>query len=189
MNLVLRYVSEHGTRVRQRVARTMPGPFLVRLTVWVAAGIALAFAYPIELVMAPSGALSIAAAALLPALLPRTAMVTAIACGVVLGWLIDTGAYGAPVTMSRVLPMTAALYLMHSGAALAAVLPYDTVVSPGLLVRWLLRSSGVIAGTTVFGVLAFVGADLAGDRGYLAASIGGVVVVGVLTWVLVRKLG
>jgi hypothetical protein len=103
------------------------------------------------------------------------------------GWLAATTYYAEPLTGWRLVAMAGALYLTHTGAALAAVLPYDTVVSPGVLAGWALRALAVVASTAVLGLLALVGAVVLGDRTSLLAALVGVAAAIPLAWLLARR--
>jgi hypothetical protein len=139
-----------GTGVRDRaldfvamVRRTAPGPALTRLAAAVAAMAAL-------VVAAPSGLRSVAwygVGAVVAAgagLFPRTRWITIVLLLAVIEWLVATIGYGGEVTLARTGLLAAALYVTHSAAALAAVLPYDAVVAPGVLLRWLIRTGAIV---------------------------------------------
>jgi hypothetical protein len=166
-------------RARLVAARTMPGPLLVRLVVWVSGFVAVALPFPPDVLFDARGIAILLAVAALPAVGPQTRVVS-------VDWLAATTYYGETLTAWRLTVMAGALYLVHTGAALAAVLPYDTVVSPGVLGRWLLRTAAVIAATAVFATLALAGAGLLGDRTSVVAAVLGVAVVVPLGWLLAR---
>lgn len=181
-----------GLRLRliewgQMARRATAGPLLVRLTGTLAAGVAIAEA-------APSGTLgSSQAAALVPAafgvgLFPRTRWVSLVALGCVFSWLIATVGLDEDVTAARLGTLAAALYLMHSAAALAAVLPYDTIVAPAVLLRWGLRTLLVLVGSIAFdlaGLIALSGLD---EIPTLLAPIAGSLVAAALAGVLAWQL-
>jgi hypothetical protein len=77
---------------------------------------------------------------------------------------------------------------VHTGAALAAVLPYDAVVEAVVVARWLLRA-GTIVVVGVGGAVAgmFAVADLATET-YLAATLAGLIPVAALVWYLAARL-
>ena len=85
------------------------------------------------------------------------------------------------------LPDSQSLYAVHTGAALAAVLPYDAVVESVVVARWLLRS-GVIVVVGVGGAVAgmFAVVDLS-NHTYLAATLAGLVPVIGLVWYLADR--
>ena len=186
MRELAEYFSSRIHRVHDMSARAMPAPMLVRVAVWFWAAVALAFAMPGELLLSLRGGLALLAVAMLPALLPRTRMVSLMLFTAVVGWLVTTVVFEEPITTWRLVGLAGALYLVHSGAALAAVLPYDAVTSPGVLVGWLLRALGVVALTALFGSLALAGSGLFGGRTFLIAAIAGAGVVCVLGWLVAR---
>ena len=74
------------------------------------------------------------------------------------GSLIGTIVYDQLVSVIQpVIALSATgLYLTHSLAALASVLPYDAVVSPGVLLGWMVRASGIVAAGAIVSVPAAV---------------------------------
>ena len=171
--------------VRRMVARATAGPLLVRGTVFGSALVALLLAYPSELLHSGPAAL-VPVLAVLPMLGPRSAFVTVTEFVAVLAWLAATTAYAEPVTAGRLAALAAALYVLHTTAALAAVLPYDTVVAPGVLLQWLARAAAVVVLTTGFAVVVTLGVLPMGRVGpYLAASIIGLLVMAGIAWLLV----
>jgi hypothetical protein len=118
----------------------------------------------------------VALLAAVPVIAPGSRWVTVVALVAVAGWLAATSRYGEPVTAGRVLALGAALYLLHSLAALAAALPYDAVVAPGAVVRWLARVLAVVLGTALLSAAVLVGLAGAGDGGFLAASFAGLAI-------------
>lgn len=175
-------------RLRVMAARATFGPMLVRLAIWLAAFAALVLAYPVEVSLQRGGVLSYVVVAALPMLAPRTRMVSIALFLAIFGWIMSTGFYGERITVLRLVGLGAALYLTHTSAALAAVLPYDTVVSPGVLGGWALRALGVLAVTALFALAAIRGASLFGGRTFLFASLAGVASVCVLGWLLARAV-
>jgi hypothetical protein len=176
-------------RVEAMIRRAAPGPLLVRAGIFVTAVAAIVTAYPASVLHSRS-ALMLVALAAVPAVAPRGQWPTAVALATVAGWLLSTIGYGDPVTLWRLVALAAMLYLSHSLAALAAVLPYDAVVSPDALARWLLRASAVVAASALLALVALVGAAALGGRALLVASLLGVAVaVGVaalLAWLFRR---
>jgi hypothetical protein len=98
----------------------------------------------------------------------------------VTGWLLSTTAYLAPVSYWRLVALAALLYLLHSLAALAAVLPYDAVVSAGVFGRWFRQAGLVVLLTAALGLFAVVVPAHLGGARYLAASLIGLVLIGAL---------
>jgi hypothetical protein len=182
-------VGRLGVQAR-RLRRLMPGPALVRLVAMTAAGAALALATPVELLTARP-AMLLVPAAIGVGLFPRTRWVTLTALLAVLGWLLSTLAFDVPVEAWRVGLLAAALYVMHSSAALAAVLPYDCLVTPGTLLRWLGRTLGVIGisvGVGLAGLLATQQIEPTRSVvGPIAGSVVAALLAGVLAWHLRRR--
>jgi hypothetical protein len=183
VRLIGRGLRDRVTRSRRIFARATAWPLGVRLVVFAAALVAQGFAYP------PGGVLDEAALvmvllAALPAVWPRSAMVTVFWLVTVTGWILATTLYGSQTTLPRLIGLSVALYVVHSGAALAAVLPYDAVVDQAVVVRWAVRAAVV--------VVISVGLSLAGlymvstwpARTYLAATLVGLVPVVVLVWLI-----
>jgi hypothetical protein len=169
---------------RAAATRVTPGTLLVRGAVFAFALLALLVAYPTDLLFTPGALAALVALAAIPALLPRTRLTTIVIFVAVLGWLAATTAYAEPVTAPRLLTLACLLYLLHTTAALAAVLPYDTVVSPAVLAHWLARTAAVLALTAVFAFAAVVGVRAAGGKAYLVASISGLLLVAALVALL-----
>lgn len=186
LGLIRRSVRDRIRRARRIFARATALPFTVRLAVFAAAMVAQGFVYPPSvLVGAPVVLLLLLAA--LPALWPRTAAVTVFWLLAVTGWILTTTVYGT-ATLTRLIGLAVALYVVHTGAALAAVLPYDAVVEAVVVARWLLRA-GTIVVVGVGGAVAgmFAVADLTDDT-YLAATLAGLIPVVALVWYLAARL-
>jgi hypothetical protein len=96
-----------------------------------------------------------------------------------------------PVTFWRLVGLAAALYLGHSLTALAAVLPYDAIVEPEVLARWLSRAFLVVAASAALALALLVGSAVWGGEPLLIASLLGLgVAVGLaalLAWLLRRR--
>jgi hypothetical protein len=173
--------------VRTRAARVTPGILLVRGAVLAFAVAALLVAFPAEMLSRPPAAAVVVVLSAAPALAPRTRVTTAVLLAAVAGWLAATTAYGEPVTLTRLVALACLLYLVHTTTALAATLPYDTVVSPAVLVHWLARAVAVLVVTAGFAVAAVVGVRAAGGGAYLIASIAGLLLVAALTALLAAQ--
>jgi hypothetical protein len=181
-----------GLRLRlvewaQMARRATAGPMLVRLTGALAAAAAIAEA-------APAGTLgSSQAVALVPVafgvgLFPRTRVVSIVALGCVFSWLIATVGLEEDVTPARLGTLAAALYVMHSAAALAAVLPYDTIVAPAVLLRWGLRTLLVLAASFVFDLAWLIALSGLNQIPTLLAPIMGSLVAAALAGMLAWQL-
>jgi hypothetical protein len=167
---------------RAAMLRVTPATLLVRGTVFACTFAALLLAYPAAVLVSALGPLAVVA--LVPAVAPRTRFVTIALLLAVFGWLAATTRYGEPVGLPRLVALSCLLYLAHTTAALAAVLPYDTVVAPTVLVRWLTRAAVVLAVSGVFAVVTAAAADAVAGRAYLVASIAGLLLVAALAALL-----
>jgi hypothetical protein len=186
-----------GASMRTRIAdwmrqlqRTKPGPALARLIAGVSALAACVVVLPLA-VLVSAKALVVLPMALGVALWPRTRWVTVVAVACTLAWLLFTLSGDMTADTVRVVVLAGALYLMHTGAALAAVLPYDCVVSPGVLVRWGRRVGAVLAVSLGLGLAGLLGtAYLEGARSVIGPIVGSAVVaclVGLLAWQARRR--
>jgi hypothetical protein len=181
------YFSGRANRARDFADRAAAGPLLVRLFVTVFAALSLVLAFPAELM---SSVIAIGLAgfvALLPGLFPRGRMtgLTIFLCA--FGWLLSTLVYGEPDSVARLIGLSTAMYLMHSLAALAAVLPYDAVLSPGVLSGWLLRAGGVVAASAIVSVVLLLLVRATTGPVFLVASLVGVLAAGGLAYAITRR--
>ncbi len=181
--LVRRGFADRVELTRRMVARATAGPLLVRGTVFASAVTALLLAYPGETVRSGASGLLLALATL-PALRPRGMLVSTVVFTVVFGWVLATTLYAEPVTVWRLAALAGALYLLHTTAALASVLPYDTIVAPGVLLGWLVRAALVIVLTVAFAVAVMLGILPVANRSFLLASIAGLGVMAALALLL-----
>ncbi len=179
-------ISDQLSRIQRAIRRAAPGPLVVRGGIAICASAALVTAYPWE-ILATRAVLLLALLAVLPMLAPRGRWVTIVVLATVCGWLISTMGYAQPVTLSRVFVIAAALYLTHSLAALASVLPYDVVVAPEVLGRWIGRALLVVAASAVLSlVVVVIGAAARGAN--LLASLAGLAVAVAVTALLAHLL-
>jgi hypothetical protein len=179
-----RELRERVDSARNRATRVTPGTLLVRGAAFAFTIAALLVAFPAQVLTVPTAAALLVVLAAVPALVPRTRFTTAVVLVAVFGWLASTTAYTEPVTLTRLVTLACLLYLVHTTTALAAVLPYDTVLSPLVLANWLARTAVVLALTTVFAVAAVTGVRATGGRAYLVASISGLLLVAALAALL-----
>jgi hypothetical protein len=182
-------------RVLTVVNRASPGPLLVRCAVFLGALGALAVALPSEL-FTSRAVVAIPLLAVWPAVAPRGRGATAVALVAVAGWLLATSMDGRQPRLLPLVTLAALVYLTHSLAALAAVLPYDVVVAPEAVVRWLARTGLVVVFATALAVAALgvagVGVAGAGVGGTsLAAVVAGAAVAlglaALLAWLVRRR--
>jgi hypothetical protein len=171
--------------MRTIVRRSTAGPLLVRLSIFVMGAAAMILAYPPEVVLG-SKVFVLIGAALVAALAPRRFPVTALILAAVAGWLVNTAEYG--LSLWRLLLLMGLLYMIHSAAALAAVLAYDAVIAPGALARWYIRSGLVVAvsGGAALVILALP-AYIAGTRNVLFMLVGTAVAMAVVL-IIVHQL-
>ncbi|MFI6779803.1 hypothetical protein [Micromonospora sp. NPDC050276] len=183
-------VVERVRAVQYAVARVSVAPLLVRAAVFVIVFAGFVLAFPAE-VLSGRTILFLAVAALLPAFGPRRIWATFTALVTVGGWLLATDGYGRPVALWRLLAIAALLYLGHTLCALAALLPYDAVVDPELITRWLVRSAAVLLGAAVLGVLLLQAAGTGGEVGHQWVTVLGLLVAvataALLGWLLRRR--
>ncbi|RQX18059.1 hypothetical protein DDE19_09125 [Micromonospora ureilytica] len=183
-------VVERVRAAQYAAARISAAPLLVRATIFVVVFAGFALAFPAE-VLSGRPILFLAVAALLPAFGPRRVWATFTALVTVGGWLLATDGYGRPVALWRLLAVAALLYLGHTLCALAALLPYDAVVDPELITRWLLRSGAVLLGAAVLGVVLLQAAGTGGGAGHQWVTVLGLLVAvgtaALLGWLLRRR--
>lgn len=172
-------MSETAAQVKSRIEaavaharRLGPGTMLVRGALYLAGVIAQVVAWPVDVVFARTGLLFLIVA-LLPVIAPRSRLVTITILTAVVGWLAATTAWGEPLSSWRLVLLAASLYGVHTLAALAAVLPFDAIVSSTVLARWLLRAGLVVALTVVVAMFTLLVPEYLGDRRYLLASLAG----------------
>ncbi|WP_444949959.1 hypothetical protein [Micromonospora ureilytica] len=181
---------ERVRAVQYAAARISAAPLLVRATIFVVVFAGFVLAFPAE-VLSGRPILFLAVAALLPAFGPRRLWATFTALVTVGGWLLATDGYGRPVALWRLLAVAALLYLGHTLCALAALLPYDAVVDPELITRWLLRSAAVLLGAAVLGVVLLQAAGTGGGAGHQWVTVLGLLVAvgtaALLGWLLRRR--
>jgi hypothetical protein len=121
-------------------------PLLFRLVVWVAGFVALASALP-AVARLPLVFVVLAAAALVPAVVPGTWLVLVLELVAVAGWLIRTTLLSEPIGFVALMSLAAGLYVHHVSASLAARLPISAVVTRAVWQRPLLRVVGVLVVT------------------------------------------
>jgi hypothetical protein len=159
-------------QARAVTARATGTPFLVRCGVGISGLFAMLVAWPVSL-LGTQYFVPLALLAIYPAVAPRGRGATLAALAVVGGWIIDTAGYGAQVELWRVLAIASLLYIGHSLTALAAVLPYDAVVSLDMVGGWLLRAAAVVLTSAVLTVVTLaLSADLAGGAFVVATIVG-----------------
>jgi hypothetical protein len=184
---VLDSITRRIDRTRTVVARATALPLLVRGGIALAFVLAMVVAWPTALT-ASRYVVLLALIGVYPAVAPRGRGVTVTVLFVVGGWILDTSYYDARVALWRVLSIATLLYLGHTLAALAAVLPYDAIVHPDVIGSWLLRALLVVLISAVLTVLTLgLTAELAGGA-FLIATLTGLAAAVGLTLLLGRLL-
>ena len=178
-------------RAAQRaVTRATLIPLLVRCTVFVCFLAAMGFAFPPAIFFARTVAALVIVAAI-PAMAPRGATTTLLIVAIVVAWVVVTAEVVEGIQLWRLLGLSTALYLGHTSAALAAVLPTDAVVAPQVLARWVARSAAVVLAAAVAGVLLVSIAGIGDGEVLTLAGLGGLVVAvtvaAVLGWLVKRR--
>ncbi|MFR9776267.1 hypothetical protein ACL02O_09410 [Micromonospora sp. MS34] len=190
MNDLVEGLHERGRAVRYAINRISPTPLLVRAGIFLTVLVGFLVAYPVQ-AFVPRSLLALAVVAVLPAVGPRRVWPTFAALVTVGGWLLATVGFDRPPALWRLVAVATLLYLAHTLCALAALLPFDAVVDPDLVLRWLARAGGVVLASAVLGiVLAWLG-GVGGDRGSQVATVAGLLVAvglsALLGWLLRRR--
>src|SRR5262249_13052747 len=138
----------HGIDLRLDRASAMAdqatfGPVVLRASVVAAAVGGFAVAWPSRELISTLAILPIALA-LCAGLFPRTGLPTVAIVAIVGGYLVNIGSGAAPLTTWRPIAAAGLIYIVHTGAAFAAVLPFNAVVTPGLFRAYVLRTAFVI---------------------------------------------
>ncbi|MET7833523.1 hypothetical protein [Micromonospora sediminicola] len=181
---------ERVRAVRYAAARVSPLPLLVRGGIFLVVLAGFLLAYPVQALI-PRSLLALTIAAVLPAVGPRRVWPTFTALVTVAGWLLATLGFDRPPALWRLLAVATLLYLAHTLCALAALLPYDGLIDPDLVLRWLARAGGVVLASAVVGiVLAWLG-GVGGSAGSQVATVVGLLVAvglsALLGWLLRRR--
>ncbi|GAA3739444.1 hypothetical protein [Micromonospora maritima] len=183
-------VVERIRGLRYAAARVSPLPLLVRGAIFLVVLAGLLLAYPVQ-VLAPRGLLALTVAAVLPAVGPRRVWPTFTALVTVAGWLLATLGFDRPPALWRLLAVATLLYLAHTLCALAALLPYDGLIDPDLVLRWLARAGGVVLASAVVGIVLAGLGGVGGTAGSQVATVVGLLVAvglsALLGWLLRRR--
>ncbi|HEY8454542.1 MAG TPA: hypothetical protein VIL34_03030 [Actinopolymorphaceae bacterium] len=125
---------------------------------------------------------------LLPAVLPGSKVVLGFQVLVVVGWIIRTTFLGFPpgfLAVAGVLVLALLLYLHHSVSGLAAAMPLDARLVPGVVRRWLMRLAVPALATVVVGVPALLARSRVGPLPTVVVPVAGVVLALVTAALLV----
>jgi len=188
--LIRKSAKDRLERSRRILARATGWPLVVRGAIFLFGLIAEALAYPPQ-ALAGMPVVALVLIAMLPAFWPRGGFVSGFYILTVLAWLAATTLYDANGSLTRLFALAGALYLVHSTAALAAVLPYDAVVPPVVIMRWLLRSLGTVVVATAVSAGGLFLVNRMEPHTYFAATLVGlaltVAVVGVVAFAAKRR--
>jgi hypothetical protein len=175
---VLTWFNDRLERIQRVLSRATVVPFLIRLGIALCFVLAMAVAWPADLAFGRVGAL-LYLVAIYPALAPRGPGATLAIMVVVGGWILDTTWYDSRVALWRVLSIATLTYLGHTLTALAAVLPYDAVVTIDMVTTWLGRAAIVVLVSAVLTVIALgLTSALAGSAFLIATLVGLAAAVG-----------
>lgn len=177
-------------KVQTAITRATLIPLLVRVGIFAAFLAALGFAVPPALFLGRTVAALVLVAAI-PALVPRGPATTLLIVATVVAWVMVTAEAVQGIQLWRLLGLSATLYLAHTLAALAAVLPSDALVATEVLARWVARAAAVVLAAAVCGVLLVSVAGIGGDEALTLAALGGLVVAvtvaAMLGWLVKRR--
>ncbi|MFC7544832.1 hypothetical protein [Plantactinospora sp. GCM10030261] len=169
--------------------RVTPTPVYIRAGAFLAALAGLVFAVPGEYLAGRPMPLLVGIA-VLPAVSPRRFGATVAILAAVAGWLLATTVFERPIDLWRLLGLAVTLYLVHSLCALAALVPYDAVVDPAVIGRWLGRAALVALAAAAVGVAALLAAGQVDSGAALGVTVLGLAVsaglAALLGW-LVRR--
>ena len=179
----MRTVTDRMRLVTLKAGRWAAGPLAVRVLLFIAGCMTLGLAMPQKILLGRFTAFFVLGAALV-AIAPRGRMPSALIFVATGAWMASTTAFHEDVVVWKLLSLAAGMYLTHTISALAAVLPYDAVLPPGVVGAWFLRAGIILAVSTGLGVFAMIEAPILVGPVYLMASIGGVIIVGLLAWLL-----
>ncbi|MEV6965643.1 hypothetical protein AB0M47_11040 [Hamadaea sp. NPDC051192] len=173
-------------RVLTAVSRITPATLLVRGAVFVLTTACLVMAIP-SFLFGPRPILAAAVLALVVALAPGSRIVTVVLLLAAVGWGAAWLGRLDQISPLELVAFGSLLYLAHSSATLAALIPYDAVVTPEVLVRWFVRALAVVAASAVISLALLVGISaLAGFNGAAIASLLGLAAAVALVTVGVR---
>jgi hypothetical protein len=165
-------IAERAERARRALGRATLVPFLVRCGIALALVLAMSVAWPAS-IAASRYMLVLFVVAICPALAPRGRGTTFAVLVVVAGWIVDTTWYEERVALWRVLTLATLLYIGHTLAALAAVLPYDALANLDVVTTWLARALGVLLISAVLTVVALGLTSALAGSAFLVATLAG----------------
>jgi hypothetical protein len=158
------------------------GPVALRAAIVVAALAGFGVSWPAR-DLATTAVIVPVVLALGAALAPRSLMPTTAISAIVLGYLYNVHT-GAPLVAWRVIAVAAMIYVVHTGASFAAVLPFNAVATPGLFRGYVLRTAAVIGITVVVGLGILAVPTVLGEHRLVSAAVAGMLaMVGVAGYV------
>ncbi|NUT33041.1 MAG: hypothetical protein HOV79_08205 [Hamadaea sp.] len=173
-------------RIMTAWSRITPAVLLVRLVTFVLTAVALTMAIPSFLFSVKFLGVAFLGA-LLVALAPGSRIVTLTLLGAYALWGAAWMGRIGEISPVELVAFGSLAYLAHSSATLAALIPYDAVVSPEVLSRWYLRALGVVAASAVISLTLIVGVWAVGETdGTAIASLVGLAAAVALVVVGVR---
>jgi hypothetical protein len=174
------------TKFLETLSRVTAATVLLRGVVFVFTLIAGVYAIP-SFAFQPRLIVLAVVAAIAVAAGPGTRIVSVVLTIMVLGWILGYLGRLSELSALQVVFFGSALFLAHTSAALAAVVPTDAVVSPEVLVRYFGRAFAIVAGSAVVALMLILGASMAaGFNGTFVASLVGLAAGAALVVALVR---
>ncbi|NUO58401.1 MAG: hypothetical protein HOV71_23640 [Hamadaea sp.] len=175
-------------RMLTAVSRITPATLLARGAVFLFTLAALVMAIPTFL-FGPRPILAAAVLGLVVALAPGSRIVTVVLGLALVGWGAAWLGRLAEISPLQLVAFGSLLYLAHSAATLAALIPYDAVVTPEVFIRWYVRAIAIVAASAVISLALLVGVwALARFNGAAIASLLGLAAAVALVAVGVRMV-
>lgn len=174
-------------KILEDLSRVTPATVLLRGITFAFTLVAAIYAIPSFTFDARLIAVAVVAAIAVAAA-PGTRIVSVVLGGAAVGWMIGYMGRLDELGPVELVVFASALYLAHSSAGLAAVVPIDAVVSPEVLFRWYGRAFAVVAASAILALVLILGASLiAGFNGTFVASLVGLGAAALLVVALVRQ--
>jgi hypothetical protein len=180
-------ITERISRAQVAIARATLVPLLVKTGIALSFVAAMVVAWPESIVLSQYF-IALMAVAIYPAVAPRGRGPTAVVLVVVGGWMADTSYYDDRVALWRVVAIGTLLYLGHTLAALAAVLPFDGVVNLDVVLRWMTRAGIVVLISAGLTVIALGLAEVLAGGAFVIATVAGLAAAVGATLLLARLL-
>ncbi len=184
---MLESITARIDRSRRAAGRATLMPLLIRIGLALSFVLAMIVAWPFQ-IAASRYLVVLFVIALYPAIAPRGRAVTVAVLVAVGGWILHTTWFDARVALWRVLALATLLYLGHTLAALAAVLPYDALVNLDVVTGWLVRALLTVLIAAVLIVVALGLTSALGGSAFLIATLVGLAGAAGATLLLARLL-